>query len=225
MHVACCIGNLMLRPFAVLRGNEGELPRFTRRRAQAKSISVQPVSGRSCRPPLQLEFPSHSALRSEACSSRSVRSQLPRSSHTAHHSNLTEEISTFFPGSTLWQSFVCAVVAAITFQYIDPFNTGKLVLFQVTTSQIWRGFELIPWLFLGVCGGLWGAWFIRLNEEWERMRRGSGLSKWPVTEVAALSLFTAVVSYLVIFMRIPSSELVANLFQDCSAVDSYGLCE
>jgi len=57
------------------------------------------------------------------------------------------------------------------------------------------------------------------------MRRGSGLNKWPVTEVAALSLFTAVVSYLVMFMRIPSSELVANLFQDCSAVDSYGLCE
>lgn len=136
-----------------------------------------------------------------------------------------EEISTFFPGSTLWQSFVCAVVAAITFQYIDPFNTGKLVLFQVTSSQVWRGFELIPWLFLGVCGGVWGVCFIRLNEEWERMRRATGLSKWPVSEVAALSLFTAVVSWLVIFMRTPSSELVVNLFQDCSAVDSYGLCE
>lgn len=24
VHVACCIGNMMLRPFAVLRGNEGE---------------------------------------------------------------------------------------------------------------------------------------------------------------------------------------------------------
>lgn len=25
VHVACCIGNLMLQPFAVLRGNEGAL--------------------------------------------------------------------------------------------------------------------------------------------------------------------------------------------------------
>lgn len=113
----------------------------------------------------------------------------------------------------------------MTLQYIDPFNTGKLVLFEVTTSQVLREFELIPWAFLGVCGGLWGAWFIHLNEEWERFRRASGLHRWPVTEVAALALFTSVVSYLVIFMRIPSSELVVNLFQDCSAVDTYGLCE
>ncbi|SCZ87864.1 BZ3500_MvSof-1268-A1-R1_Chr2-3g05332 [Microbotryum saponariae] len=136
-----------------------------------------------------------------------------------------EEISTFFPGSTLWQSFVCAVVAAITLQYIDPFNTGKLVLFQVTSSQVWRGFELIPWLGLGVFGGLWGAWLIRLNEEWERMRRASGLYKWPVSEVAVLALFTAIVSYLLIFMRIPNAELVVNLFQDCSGPDNYGLCD
>ncbi|ORY65634.1 chloride channel [Leucosporidium creatinivorum] len=188
VHVACCIGNLLLRPFAVLRGNEAR---------QREILSAAAAAGVS----VAFGAPLGGVLFS------------------------LEEISTFFPGSTLWQSFVCAVVAAITLQYVDPFNTGKLVLFQVTTSQIWRGFELIPWLFLGVCGGLWGAWFIRLNEEWERMRRGSGLNQWPVTEVAALSLFTAVVSYLVIFMRIPSSELVANLFQDCSAVDSYGLCD
>lgn len=40
MHVACCIGNLMLRPFAVLRGNEGELSRFKRCRSQLKSPST-----------------------------------------------------------------------------------------------------------------------------------------------------------------------------------------
>lgn len=113
----------------------------------------------------------------------------------AHRCSFAEEISTFFPGSTLWQSFVCAIVAAIVLQYIDPTGTGKLVLFQVTTSQIWRGFELIPWLFLGLLGGLWGVFFNRLNEEWERMRRATGLSDWPVTEVLVLSLFTATISY------------------------------
>lgn len=136
-----------------------------------------------------------------------------------------EEISTFFPGSTLWQSFVCAIVAAVTLQYIDPFNTGKLALFTVHASQVWRGFELVPWLMLGIAGGVWGAWFIRLNEEWERLRRASGMRQWPVTEVGVLALFTAVVSYLVIYMRIPSAELVVNLFQDCSGIDAYGLCE
>lgn len=76
-----------------------------------------------------------------------------------------------------------------------------------------------------MCGGIWGAWFIRLNEEWERLRRASGLKNWPVSEVAVLSLFTAVVSYLLVFMRIQSSELVENLFEDCSGVDELGLCE
>ncbi|GAA5991112.1 hypothetical protein JCM10908_006541 [Rhodotorula pacifica] len=136
-----------------------------------------------------------------------------------------EEISTFFPGSTLWQSFVCAIVAAVTLQYIDPFNTGKLALFTVTASQVWRGFELVPWFLLGVAGGFWGVLFIRLNEEWERFRRSSGLRDWPVTEVTALALFTAVVSYLIVFMRIPSAELVVNLFRDCSEADPYGLCD
>lgn len=111
-------------------------------------------------------------------------------------------------------------------RYIDPYNTGKLVLFQVTTTnQVWRGFELIPWLFLGACGGLWGAWFIRMNEEWERLRRASEMRNWRVTEVGILALLTAVVSYLMLLMRIPTSELVANLFQDCSALDPLGLCE
>ncbi|GAA5920641.1 hypothetical protein JCM1841_006972 [Sporobolomyces salmonicolor] len=188
VHVACCIGDLMLRPFTALREN-GARQREILSAAAAAGVSVAfgaPLGG--------------------------VLFSL-------------EEISTFFPGSTLWQSFVCAIVAAVTLQYIDPFNTGKLALFQVTASQVWRGFELVPWLFLGVAGGLWGAWFIRLNEEWERLRRASGLKNWPITEVASLALFTAIVSYLVIFMRIPSAELVVNLFADCTGIDPYGLCD
>ncbi|GAA5864849.1 hypothetical protein JCM8547_009250 [Rhodosporidiobolus lusitaniae] len=188
VHVACCIGDLVLRPFASLRDN-GARSREVLSAAAAAGVSVAfgaPLGG--------------------------VLFSL-------------EEISTFFPSTTLWQSFVCAIVAAVTVQYIDPFNSGKLALFTVTASQVWRGFELFPWLFLGVCGGIWGAWFIRLNEEWERLRRASGLKHWPVSEVAGLALFTAVVSYLIVFMRIPSAELVVNLFQDCGGVDSYGLCD
>ncbi|GAA5857309.1 hypothetical protein JCM9279_005130 [Rhodotorula babjevae] len=188
VHVACCICDLVLRPFESLRGN-GARHREILSAAAAAGVSVAfgaPLGG--------------------------VLFSL-------------EEISTFFPGSTLWQSFVCAIVAAVTLQYIDPFNTGKLALFTVTASQVWRGFELVPWLLLGVAGGIWGAWFIRVNEEWEHIRRSSGLRDWPVTEVGVLALFTAVVSYLVVFMRVPSSELVVALFQDCSGPDTYGLCD
>ncbi|BGP49381.1 chloride channel [Rhodotorula kratochvilovae] len=188
VHVACCICDLVLRPFESLRGN-GARHREILSAAAAAGVSVAfgaPLGG--------------------------VLFSL-------------EEISTFFPGSTMWQSFVCAVVAAITLQYIDPFHTGKLALFTVKASQVWRGFELVPWLVLGVAGGVWGAWFIRINEEWERLRRASGLKHWPVTEVGVLALFTAIVSYLVVFMRVPSAELVVALFQDCSGPDSHGLCD
>lgn len=51
------------------------------------------------------------------------------------------------------------------------------------------------------------------------------MRQWPITEVSVLALFTSVVSYLVIYMRIQSAELVVNLFQDCGGVDPYGLCE
>ena len=77
-----------------------------------------------------------------------------------------------------------------------------------------------------VCiSGLWGTLFIKMNVGWEKFRRSSGLGDWPVSEVAVLALFTAVVSYLMLFTRIPSSELTESLFRDCSANDPYRLCE
>lgn len=33
-------------------------------------------------------------------------------------------------------SFFCAMIAAITLRFLDPFRTGKLVLFQVTYDKV-----------------------------------------------------------------------------------------
>jgi chloride channel 3/4/5 len=52
----------------------------------------------------------------------------------------------------MWQSFVCAMVAAVTLQAFNPFRTGKLVLYQVKYSTGWHGFELVPFVLLGVLG-------------------------------------------------------------------------
>ncbi|KAG8854438.1 hypothetical protein FRB96_007500 [Tulasnella sp. 330] len=66
---------------------------------------------------------------------------------------LEELDSTLFSNEQLmWRAFVTSAVAATTLSYVDPFGIGKLVLFQVTTSQQWRQFELVPWLGLGVAG-------------------------------------------------------------------------
>lgn len=33
-------------------------------------------------------------------------------------------------------SFFCAMIAAVTLRFLDPFGTGKLVLFQVTYDKV-----------------------------------------------------------------------------------------
>jgi chloride channel 3/4/5 len=36
----------------------------------------------------------------------------------------------------IFRSFFCAMIAAITLKFLDPFGTGKLVLFQVTYDKV-----------------------------------------------------------------------------------------
>ena len=56
-----------------------------------------------------------------------------------------EELDVFANDSdVLWKGFVTSVVAAMSLQYVDPFGTSKLVLFEVSSgSDTWRAFELV----------------------------------------------------------------------------------
>jgi chloride channel 3/4/5 len=36
----------------------------------------------------------------------------------------------------MFYSFFCAMIAAVTLRFLDPFGTGKLVLFQVTYDKV-----------------------------------------------------------------------------------------
>jgi chloride channel 3/4/5 len=68
-----------------------------------------------------------------------------------------QQLSYYFPDKTMWQSFVCAMTAAVTLQALDPFRSGKLVLYQVTYSTGWHGFEMIPYAILGIFGVCYGT--------------------------------------------------------------------
>lgn len=85
-------------------------------------------------------------------------------------------MSSNFPMKTLWRSFFCALVATVVLQvclfivylsstilfyqmlivfYIkgmNPFRTGKLVMFQVTYDREWHFFEIIFFIILGIFG-------------------------------------------------------------------------
>lgn len=137
-----------------------------------------------------------------------------------------EQLSYYFPDKTMWQSFVCAMVAAVTLQAFNPFRTGQLVLYQVTYTTGWHGFEMVPFALLGIIGGVYGGLFIKLNMMVAKWRRSSKVSEYPVLEVTLAALFTAIVNYPNIFMRAQSSELVYTLFAECAALqdDQFGIC-
>ncbi len=138
-----------------------------------------------------------------------------------------EQLSYYFPDKTMWQSFVCAMVAAVTLQAFNPFRTGKLVLYQVTYSSGWHGFEIVPFAILGIIGGIYGGLFIKLNMKISKWRKSSRWANTPVLEVLVAAAISAILNFPNKFMRAQSSELVYMLFAECAKVtdDQVGICK
>ncbi|XP_053554964.1 H(+)/Cl(-) exchange transporter 5 isoform X2 [Bombina bombina] len=136
-----------------------------------------------------------------------------------------EEVSYYFPLKTLWRSFFAALVAAFTLRSINPFGNSRLVLFYVEFHSPWHLLELIPFILLGIFGGLWGAFFIRGNIAWCRRRKTTKLGRYPVVEVLVVTAITAILAFPNDYTRISTSELISELFNDCSLLDSSKLCD
>lgn len=136
-----------------------------------------------------------------------------------------EEVSYYFPLKTLWRSFFAALVAAFTLRSINPFGNSRLVLFYVEFHTPWHLLELIPFILLGMFGGLWGAFFIRANIAWCRRRKTTKLGKYPVLEVLLVTAITAVLAFPNDYTRISTSELISELFNDCGPLDESKLCD
>ncbi|OAP57629.1 hypothetical protein AYL99_08367 [Fonsecaea erecta] len=140
-----------------------------------------------------------------------------------------EQLAYYFPDKTMWQSFVCAMVAAVTLQALNPFHTGKIVLYQVTYTTGWHSFELAPFILLGIIGGIYGGLFIKLNMLVARLRRSANypFRDKPLLEILVVSAISAVINYPNLFMRAQLSELVYYLFAECATIgnnDIFGLC-
>ncbi|XP_036443383.1 H(+)/Cl(-) exchange transporter 5 [Colossoma macropomum] len=135
-----------------------------------------------------------------------------------------EEVSYYFPLKTLWRSFFAALVAAFTLRSINPFGNSRLVLFYVEFHSPWHLVELVPFVLLGIFGGIWGAFFIRANIAWCRKRKTTRLGQYPVLEVLVVTAITAVLAFPNSYTRMSTSELISELFNDCGLLDSSQLC-
>lgn len=127
---------------------------------------------------------------------------------------------------------------------MNPFRTGKLVLFQVTYSRSWHFFEIIFFVILGIFGvghklsllfydrtlisirqGLYGAFMVKFNMQVAAFRR-KHLANHAVAEAVILVILTAIVGYPNRFLRIDMTEMMSILFRECEGGGDYdNLCQ
>ncbi|CAF1152909.1 unnamed protein product [Adineta ricciae] len=136
-----------------------------------------------------------------------------------------EEISYYFPYKTLWRSFFCAMVGALVVRSINPYGNGHDIQFSIDYSVPWASFELLPFILLGILGGLWGAFFIKTNIWWSRVRKNSRLGQYTTLEVVGLAIITAIIIYPNPYTRMSMSELIKRLVSQCRVGDMIDLCD
>ncbi|KAF3061383.1 hypothetical protein GL218_03947 [Daldinia childiae] len=136
-----------------------------------------------------------------------------------------EEMSNYFPLKTMWRSYFCALVATAALAAMNPFRTGQLVMFQVKYDRSWHFFETVPYICIGIFGGLYGAFVIKWNLRAQAFRK-KYLSKLAVLEATLLAAGTAIICYPNAFLRIDMTESMEILFLECEGTEDYhGLCE
>ncbi|KAF8904974.1 chloride channel [Mucidula mucida] len=133
------------------------------------------------------------------------------------------EMSHTFSIRTMWRSFFCALMATVTLSAMNPFRTGKLVLFQVTYDRDWHFFEIIFFVILGIFGGLYGAFVVKFNLQVAAFRR-KHLANYGVAEAVTLAVITAIIGYPNRFLRIDMTESMAVLFRECEG-DVDNICK
>ncbi|XP_037788408.1 H(+)/Cl(-) exchange transporter 5-like isoform X2 [Penaeus monodon] len=135
-----------------------------------------------------------------------------------------EEASYYFPLKTLWRSFFAALVAAFVLRSINPFGNEHSVLFYVEYNKPWIFIELVPFIILGVIGGIIGMLFIKFNIKWCRFRKTSLMGQYPRLEVLIVTLITAFIAYPNPYTRMNTSNLIYLLFSQCGVANNDNLC-
>lgn len=140
-----------------------------------------------------------------------------------------EEVSYFFPAKTLFRTFFCCIVAALSLKFLNPYGTHKIVMFEVRYLVDWEYFELAGFIVSGILGGALGALFIKASKIWaETFRRVRLIKKYPMLEVLLVALATGLLSYWNPLAKLPVAKLLLNLASPCDNPnldkDELGLC-
>ncbi|KAI1505513.1 chloride channel [Biscogniauxia marginata] len=139
-----------------------------------------------------------------------------------------EEVAYFFPAKTLFRTFFCCIVAALSLKFLNPYGTHKIVMFEVRYKIDWEYFELVGFMIVGVLGGAAGALFIKASRRWAlSFRRIPIIKKYPLVEVILVALVTGLIGYWNKLTKLPVAKLLLNLAGPCDdddRDDELGLC-
>ncbi|KAK6217084.1 chloride channel (voltage gated) [Colletotrichum tabaci] len=137
-----------------------------------------------------------------------------------------EEISTYFPRRVLWKAFLCSLIAAIALKALNPTGTGKLVLFETNYGVDYDPVHYIVFVFLGLCGGVFGGVFCQANFLWsKRFRKYDIVKKHPVFELCGVVLVTALLQYPNVLIRDTGDVSLSKLLVDCKDPTDEWICE
>ncbi|EPX74113.1 ClC chloride channel [Schizosaccharomyces octosporus yFS286] len=130
-----------------------------------------------------------------------------------------EEMASGYTSKMIWYTFSCCLFAVATLHLLNPFRTGQLVLFEVRYSGSWHFFEFLYFSILGIFGGLYGEFVMRLFIKIQKWRKVF-VDKWPVMDASIIVIVTALVSYLNTWLKLDMTLGMELLFQDCKAMNT-----
>ncbi|AET37274.1 chloride channel protein Ecym_1015 [Eremothecium cymbalariae DBVPG len=127
-----------------------------------------------------------------------------------------EEVSYYLPGNQLFKSFFCAIMSHLFMILLNPYETGKSVLFEVSYDSDWQYLEVILHIMIGIVGGIFGALFCKFVNFWADWFRNSKYMKsHPIREVLLISLVTALLTFGNKYTSVAVPELLAELSSPC----------
>ncbi|KAL6942674.1 hypothetical protein ACO0RG_001634 [Hanseniaspora osmophila] len=140
-----------------------------------------------------------------------------------------EEVSYYLPGNQLFKTFFAAIVSTLFLTFLNPYGTGKAVLFSVNYESDWVPLELPLFTLIGVGGGVFGALFCKFVQFWGGWFRSKKFVKnKPIREVLIIALLTAFLSFANPFTNTSVASVLASVASPCYSMDDstgdFGLC-
>ncbi|KAK8031151.1 chloride channel [Apiospora arundinis] len=138
-----------------------------------------------------------------------------------------EEVAYFFPAKTLFRTFFCCIIAALSLKFLNPYGTHKIVMFEVRYTAEWEYFEIVSFVLCGILGGALGALFIKASRRWAvTFRKIPVIKRYPMVEVIMVALVTGLIGYWNVLTKLPVAKLLLNLAAPCDdeTRDELDLC-